>query len=50
MTLAHELQHFVQHACEPELWAESSVVTNLTPENTRALNLTRSDIPIGREA
>jgi hypothetical protein len=49
MTLAHELQHFVQHACEPKLWAESSVVTNLTREDIRELNLNWSDIPIERE-
>ena len=50
MTLAHEIQHFIQHSCEPKLWAESSVVTNLTREDIRALNLNWSDIPIEREA
>jgi hypothetical protein len=50
MTLAHELQHFVQHGREPKLWAESSVVTNLTKEDIRALKLNWSNIPIEREA
>jgi hypothetical protein len=50
MTFAHELQHFVQHNREPKLWAESSVVTNLTREEIRALNLNSFHIPIEREA
>jgi|HubBroStandDraft_6_1064221.scaffolds.fasta_scaffold00205_50 hypothetical protein len=50
MTFAHELQHFVQHNREPKLWAESSVVTNLTKEDIRALNLNSFHIPIEREA
>lgn len=50
MTFGHELQHFVQHNCEPKLWAESSVVTNLTRDDIRALKLNSSHIPIEREA
>jgi hypothetical protein len=50
MTLAHELQHFVQHGREPKLWSESSVVTNLTKEDIHALRLNWSNIPIEREA
>jgi len=50
MTFAHELQHFVQHGHEPKLWAESSIVTNLTREDIRALSLNSSHIPIEREA
>lgn len=50
MTFAHELQHFVQHGHQPKLWAESSVVTNLTREDIRALNLNSSHVPIEREA
>ncbi len=50
MTFAHELQHFVQHGRVPKLWAESSVVTNLTKEDIRARKLNWSHIPIEREA
>jgi hypothetical protein len=50
MTLAHELQHFAQRGREPKMWAESSVVTNLTKEDIRALKLNWSNIPIEREA
>lgn len=50
MTFAHELQHYMQHGHEPKLWAESSVVTNLTRKDIRALKLNSFHIPIEREA
>jgi hypothetical protein len=50
MTLAHELQHFIQHQGQPKLWAESTVATSLTREIVTAYGLSWADIPIEYEA
>ncbi len=47
MTLAHELQHAIQHARVPKLWAANSLVHRL---DMVALGLTWADIPTEREA
>jgi hypothetical protein len=50
MTLAHELQHVVQHANVRYLWAANSLVNELNREIFATLKLTWADIPIEREA
>ncbi len=50
MTLAHELQHFVQHDKAPHLWAVNTLVTRLPRDIIDALALKWCDIPHEREA
>lgn len=50
MTLAHELQHFVQHADHTRLWAANSLVPNLHKTAIAALGLRWCDVPHEREA
>lgn len=50
MTLAHELQHAIQHSRIRKLWAVSTLVPGLTKQVIQALNLKWADIPIEREA
>lgn len=50
MTLAHELQHSVQHANVRKVWAVNGLVPQLRRETVVALRLTWADIPIEREA
>jgi hypothetical protein len=50
MTLAHELQHFVQHTNQTRLWAANSLIPMLTKDAVRDLGLTWCDIPTEREA
>lgn len=49
MTLAHELQHAIQHANVRKLWAVNALVPNLDRPITDSLKLTWADIPIERE-
>jgi hypothetical protein len=50
MTLAHELQHFLQHSEQTQLWAANSLVPRLPKTALRALELRWCDIPLEREA
>jgi hypothetical protein len=50
MTLAHELQHAVQHNNVRRLWAVNGIVTRLHKRVIAALNLRWADIPIERES
>jgi hypothetical protein len=50
MTLAHELQHFIQHADKTPLWAANGLVPNLDKTAIAALGLRWCDIPHEREA
>jgi hypothetical protein len=50
MTLAHELQHAIQHANARGVWAVNGLVTNFDKEIINAEKLTWADIPIEREA
>jgi len=50
MTLAHELQHAIQHSNARKVWAVNGLVTNLDREIINAEKLTWADIPIEREA
>jgi hypothetical protein len=50
MTLAHELQHFIQHADRTPVWAANSLVPNLHKTAIAALGLRWCDIPHEREA
>ncbi len=50
MTLAHELQHAIQHANARKVWAVNGLVTNLDKGIIDAEKLTWADIPIEREA
>jgi hypothetical protein len=50
MTLAHELQHFIQHYGQTQLWAANSLVANLDKTAIAALGLRWCDIPHEREA
>jgi hypothetical protein len=50
MTLAHELQHAIQHANARKLWAVNGLVTNLDRAIIEVEKLTWADIPIEREA
>jgi len=50
MTLAHELQHAIQHANASKLWAVNSLVSHLHRSTITDLNLKWTDIPIEVEA
>jgi hypothetical protein len=50
LTLAHELQHFVQHESAVSLWAANSLVPILPNRVIATLGLTWCDIPHEREA
>ncbi|MBZ5699692.1 MAG: hypothetical protein LAN18_14230 [Acidobacteriia bacterium] len=50
MTLAHELQHSIQHAQVRKLWAANSLVRKLDKKVIDALNLKWSNIPTEVEA
>jgi hypothetical protein len=50
MTLAHELQHFVQHSDAPGLWAANSLVPRLHKSVISALGLKWCDVPHERDA
>jgi hypothetical protein len=50
MTVAHELQHFIQYGFNRSIWAWNTVVTNLPMPTIDALGLTWRDIPIEHEA
>jgi hypothetical protein len=55
MTLAHELQHFVQHESALRLWAANTVAIHtlthvLTKPEIESLRLRQCDIPIEQEA
>jgi hypothetical protein len=49
MTLAHELQHAIQHAKARKIWAVNGLVPQLPKPAIAALKLEWSDIPIERE-
>jgi hypothetical protein len=49
-TLAHELQHSIQHAKVRKLWATNSLVGRLDKKVVDALNLNWCDIPTELEA
>ncbi len=51
MSLAHELQHAIQHSKARELWAVNGLVANdLSPETIQDLGLEWADIPIEVDA
>jgi hypothetical protein len=50
MTFAHELQHFVQHGKNPELWAASTVLFSFEKDFYKKAALRVFDIPIEFEA
>jgi hypothetical protein len=50
MTLAHELQHAIQHYCDRKIWAVNSIVNQLEQTLISSLKLTWTDIPIERQA
>jgi hypothetical protein len=50
MTLAHELQHAIQHASIRQLWAANTLVNELDRTVIDATKLEWKDIPIEREA
>lgn len=50
MTLAHELQHFVQRTSRTRLWAANTLVPNLTTAAIKDLGLKWCDVPHEREA
>jgi hypothetical protein len=50
MTLAHELQHAIQHSNTRKVWAVNGLVTNLDRRIIEVEKLTWADIPIEREA
>jgi hypothetical protein len=50
MTLAHELQHFIQHSERTQLWAANSLIPKLKKTTVMALGLRWCDIPHEREA
>jgi len=50
MTLAHEIQHAIQHSGVRKLWAVNSLIHQLPREVCNALDLEWADIPIEREA
>jgi hypothetical protein len=50
MTLAHELQHAIQHANVRTLWAVNSLIRQLPKTVIERLRLEWADIPIEREA
>jgi hypothetical protein len=50
MTLAHELQHSIQHNNARELWAVNSLIPNLSKFVVEKMKLTWADIPTEAEA
>lgn len=50
MTLAHELQHTIQHGKARKVWAANSLIRSLDRKIVKALKLTWADIPIEHEA
>jgi len=50
MTLAHELQHFLQHANHWQEWAWNSIIVRLTEEEFMGTRIYPWDLPIEREA
>ena len=50
MTLAHELQHSIQHAADRDIWAYNTLVMQLPKTRIRELGLTWQDVPTEREA
>jgi hypothetical protein len=50
MTVAHELQHFIQYGFNRSIWAWNKVVTNLHVRTIDTLGLAWRDIPIEYEA
>jgi hypothetical protein len=50
MTFAHELQHFVQHCNDPQLWAANTLIPNLPEAVITVLGLRWCDVPHEREA
>jgi hypothetical protein len=50
MTLAHELQHAIQHANARQLWAVNSLIRHLPKTAIADLKLEWADIPTEREA
>jgi hypothetical protein len=50
MTLAHELQHFVQQHSTPQMWAASTLIPNLPRDVINTLGLRWCDVPHEREA
>jgi hypothetical protein len=49
MTLAHELQHAIQHASARKVWSVNGLVPQLDKTVIAALNLQWADIPVERE-
>jgi hypothetical protein len=50
MTLAHELQHFIQYGIHRNIWVLNTLVGQLSTDTFKALRFTWADIPIEREA
>lgn len=50
MTLAHELQHFVQYGMYRRIWSLNTLISNLSIATIKGLGLTWRDLPIEREA
>jgi hypothetical protein len=51
MTLAHELQHFIQYGNHRKIWAQNAVVTHMKSETLQnRLGFTWLDIPVERQA
>jgi hypothetical protein len=50
MTLAHELQHSIQHEIDFNTWAFNTLIFGLRPETTAACGLQWEDIPTERDA
>lgn len=50
MSLAHELQHSIQHGLDPQTWAWNTLPNNLCDDTIAALGLQWKDIPIEYEA
>jgi hypothetical protein len=50
MTLAHELQHFIQYGNDRTTWAFNTVILSLPREVIEPLGIIWPDIPIEREA
>jgi hypothetical protein len=50
MTLAHELQHFIQYGFNRTVWAWNSIPTNLEQTTRASLRLQWQDIPVECEA
>jgi hypothetical protein len=50
MTLAHELQHFIQRTAHTKLWAANTLIPNLQKSAIAELGLRWCDVPHEREA